>query len=42
MMRFFVSPDRLTAVWRHHLEAPAGWTDCTDMDDVQFLEFMTR
>ena len=45
MMRFFVSPDRQQAVWRHELDPREGteyadWIDCTDMDDAAFDEFM--
>ncbi|WP_175585641.1 hypothetical protein [Caballeronia cordobensis] len=42
--RFLVSPSRAKGEW-HHRSAVAqlvavGWTDCTDMSDVQFDEFM--
>ena len=37
--RFMVSPDGQQADWIHPAEidtrAP-GWTDCTDMDDMEF------
>lgn len=45
MIRFFVSPDRMHAVWRHELDPREGteyadWIDVTDMDDAQFDAFM--
>lgn len=44
-MRFFVSPDRKGAVWRHELDPREGteyvdWIDCTDMNDDEFGAFM--
>lgn len=45
--RLFVSPCGNSAVWIHpldlrtgHFERYADWTDCTDMSDVEFDEFV--
>lgn len=42
--RFCVCPSRVKAVWYHPADAAehvaAGWTDCTDMNDAEFDEFM--
>jgi hypothetical protein len=39
--RFLVSKDRKLAKWVHMLEVVEdGSTDCTDMDDDEFLEFI--
>lgn len=45
-MRFIVDPDRQQAVWCHPLDiqvcGPSGWTDCTEMGDLEFLYFMAH
>jgi len=42
--RLLVCPSRKTAEWHHPSAVDcllmAGWTDCTDMNDAQFHEFM--
>lgn len=41
--RFMVSPDGQKADWIHPAEIATrspGWTDCTDMCDVEFDLFM--
>lgn len=40
--RFMVSPDGRDADWFHPAELPAGWTDCTGMDDGEFNHFMAE
>lgn len=42
--RFLVCPSRVKGEWHHPTAVDvllmAGWTDCTDMTDEQFHEFM--